>query len=258
MRTILILTFCCAIAPLAGASPQKTPTPVPHYGKPTIYKKPGPLIPKKPVVSSQLIPKKPVLSSPLVPKKPVVTSPLIPKTPVLSPSLVPKKPVVTLPLVPKTPVATTPDVPKTPTPFIPNYSIPGSKNWKGPEYVVFINYHPHWHNQLWWKSHYNHIVFVFGGWYYWSNGYWYPTWGYARNAHYAYDGPIYAASPDVDPGQVVTSVQSALQQQGYYQGDIDGMLGPDTSAALAAYQQAQGLETTGAIDEPTLASLGLT
>jgi peptidoglycan hydrolase-like protein with peptidoglycan-binding domain len=53
-------------------------------------------------------------------------------------------------------------------------------------------------------------------------------------------------------------VQSALQQQGYYQGEIDGMLGADTSAALATYQQAQGLETTGAIDEPTLESLGLT
>jgi localization factor PodJL len=61
----------------------------------------------------------------------------------------------------------------------------------------------------------------------------------------------------MDPGQVVANVQSALQQQGYYQGDIDGVLGPQTRAALAEYQSAQGIEPTGAIDEPTLDTLGM-
>jgi len=52
-------------------------------------------------------------------------------------------------------------------------------------------------------------------------------------------------------------VQSALQEQGYYQGEIDGVLGPETRAALAEYQSAQGLEPTGAVDEPTLETLGM-
>jgi peptidoglycan hydrolase-like protein with peptidoglycan-binding domain len=38
---------------------------------------------------------------------------------------------------------------------------------------------------------------------------------------------------------------------------VDGLLGPLTREALAAYQGDQGLTTTSAIDEPTLDSLGL-
>ena len=100
-------------------------------------------------------------------------------------------------------------------------------------------------------------MFVFGGWYYWNTGYWYPAWGYAPDSVYYYDGPIYASSPEEDPAQVVANVQSALQQQGFYQGEVDGVLGPQTRAALAEYQSAQGLEPTGAVDEPTLETLGM-
>ncbi len=56
---------------------------------------------------------------------------------------------------------------------------------------------------------------------------------------------------------MVANVQSALQEQGYYQGEVDGVLGPQTRAALAEYQSAQGLEPTGAVDEPTLETLGM-
>jgi Putative peptidoglycan binding domain len=141
--------------------------------------------------------------------------------------------------------------------FNQNYRIAGAHNWKGPKYAVFVNYHPLWQPQWWWTSHYNHIVFIYGGWYYWNANYWYPAWGYAPDSVYAYDGPIYASSPDYDPAQVVANVQSALQQQGYYQGDIDGVLGPQTRAALAEYQSAQGIEPTGLVDEPTLETLGM-
>lgn len=141
--------------------------------------------------------------------------------------------------------------------FNQNYKIAGAYNWKGPKYAVFVNYHPLWQSQWWWTSHYNHIVFIYGGWYYWNANYWYPAWGYAPDSVYAYDGPIYASSPDYDPAQVIANVQSALQQQGYYQGDIDGVLGPQTRAALAEYQSAQGIEPTGLVDEPTLETLGM-
>jgi len=53
-------------------------------------------------------------------------------------------------------------------------------------------------------------------------------------------------------------VQLALQQQGYYAGPIDGLLGPQTRGALAAFQADNGLATTSAVDRPTLQTLGLT
>jgi hypothetical protein len=141
--------------------------------------------------------------------------------------------------------------------FNGNFKIAGAQNWKGSKYVVFQNYHPQWHDHFWWSSHHNHIVFVFGSPYYWDTGYWYPAWGYDPGANYYFDGPIYASNPEVDPGQVVANVQSALQQQGYYQGEVDGILGPQTRAALADYQSAQGIEPTGAVDQPTLETLGM-
>jgi N-acetylmuramoyl-L-alanine amidase len=148
-----------------------------------------------------------------------------------------------------------PNVPK--VKFKAGYKIQNSWKWKGPKYVVFKNYHSQWHDKSWWGHHYNHVVFVFGGWYYWDGGYYYPAWGYAPDAYYAYDGPIYTGSVEMDPGQVVANAQTALQEQGYYTGEVDGILGPLTRAALAQYQEASGLEPTGAIDEPTVESLGL-
>jgi Putative peptidoglycan binding domain len=138
-----------------------------------------------------------------------------------------------------------------------NYKIAGAQNWHGSQYVVFQNYHPQWHDTWWWNWHHPHLTFIYGGWYYWNSSYWYPAWGYAPNSVYVYDGPIYSSSPSEDPGQVVANVQSALQEQGYYQGEIDGVLGPQTRAALAEFQSAQGLEPTGAVDEPTLQTLGM-
>jgi hypothetical protein len=141
--------------------------------------------------------------------------------------------------------------------FNGNYRISNAHNWRGSNYVVFQNYRPQWHDQGWWRSRHSRIVFFFGAPYYWDSGYAYPAWGYDPGASYYYDGPIYASSPDVDLGQEVANVQAALQQQGYYQGDIDGILGPETRAALAEFQSAQGLEPTGTVDEPTLQTLGM-
>ncbi|MEP7015950.1 MAG: peptidoglycan-binding domain-containing protein [Verrucomicrobiota bacterium] len=135
--------------------------------------------------------------------------------------------------------------------------IEGAEHWKGNKYVVFKNYKCEWHDHDWWHNHHNKIVIVFGGAYYWDNGYWFPAFGYQPNAFYAYEGPIYAGSVQMDPGQVVANVQAALQERGYFVGEIDGALGPITRAALAKYQEDQGFEPTGAIDEPTLVSFGM-
>jgi hypothetical protein len=140
--------------------------------------------------------------------------------------------------------------------FQQNRRIQGSQNWQGKNYWAFRNYRSAWHDRSWWHSHYNRVIFVYGGWYAWNSGWWYPAWGYAPNSYYAYDGPIYGYN-SLPPDQVVANVQAALQQQGYYQGDVDGLLGPITREAIAGYQADHGLYTTSAIDQPTLESLGM-
>ncbi len=138
-----------------------------------------------------------------------------------------------------------------------NRRIQGSRYWQGRKYWAFRNYRPAWHDRVWWRNHYNRIVFVYGGWYYWNAGWWYPAWGYDPGAYYAWDGPIYGYN-GLPPDQVVANVQAALQAQGYYQGEVDGLLGPLTREAIAGYQSDHGLYTTATIDQPTLQSLGMT
>src|SRR6266571_2339039 len=112
-----------------------------------------------------------------------------------------------------------PNIPK--AEFKAGARIPGSEKWQGPKYAVYRNYKAEWHDQGWWRSHYTTIIFVFGAPYYWFGSYWYPAWGYDPYATYYYDGPIYASSPDVYPDQMVANVQAALQEQGYYTGEVD-------------------------------------
>src|SRR6267378_4199918 len=119
-----------------------------------------------------------------------------------------------------------------PVKFQPGRHIQGSQHWQGKQYTVFRNYKSEWHNQGWWHSHYPRVVFVFGSPYYWNAGYWFPAWGYNPNAYYAWDGPIYAYNR-LPPDQVIANVQSALQQQGYYRGEVDGLIGPLTRGAIA-------------------------
>ena len=54
----------------------------------------------------------------------------------------------------------------------------------------------------------------------------------------------------------VERAQQALKQAGHDAGPIDGVMGAQTSAALRAYQKAQGLEASGRLDDTTLAKLG--
>ncbi len=114
------------------------------------------------------------------------------------------------------------------------------------------------HNRNWWRSHYNTTFVLFGGgYYYWWNNYWYPAYGYSPYYNnYLYSEPIYGYN-DLDPGQVIENVQLALRDEGYYPGAIDGLVGPQTRAALSAYQRDHGLVITSAVDEPTLVTLGL-
>jgi Putative peptidoglycan binding domain len=132
-----------------------------------------------------------------------------------------------------------------------------SSQFSGRQYAAFRNYHRTWHDRGWWRSHFNRVIFVSGGWWYWNAGYWYPAWGYDPYAYYPDDGPIYGYSSDLAPDQVVTNVQAQLQRDGYYRGPVDGVLGPMTRQAIAAFQADHGLAITSTVDEPTLDTLGV-
>ena len=142
--------------------------------------------------------------------------------------------------------------------FNASRQISGSEHWQGTQYTVFRSYRPQWHDQTWYRSRYNRIELIAGGYYFFDAGYWYPAWGYQPTAqYYVYDGPIYAGSRAEPPDRVIADVQAALQEMGYYRGEVDGLLGPLTREALIGYQTDNGLYITAAIDQPTLDSLGI-
>jgi peptidoglycan hydrolase-like protein with peptidoglycan-binding domain len=57
--------------------------------------------------------------------------------------------------------------------------------------------------------------------------------------------------------QAVQDVQSRLRQAGVYNGQIDGLWGADSQAALERYQQSHQLQVTGQLIQATAATLGL-
>jgi hypothetical protein len=117
--------------------------------------------------------------------------------------------------------------------------------------------HRQWRDRHWWDQNCTTIVFVNSGYYFLDAGYWYPALGYdPLNSYYDYDGPIYTYG-NLLPDQVIANVQAALQDTGYYFGAVTGSLNVETRAALANFQRDYGLPITGAIDQPTVETLGL-
>ncbi|MFZ1218491.1 MAG: peptidoglycan-binding protein [Chthoniobacterales bacterium] len=142
--------------------------------------------------------------------------------------------------------------------FSAGFRLPGVETWSGPRYEVYRSYHPERHDRGWYHSHYQRVELVAGGYYYFNNGYWYPAWGYdSGHEYYAYDAPIYSGKHAEPPDKVIADVQAALQEMGYYKGEVDGLIGPLTREALTGYQRDNGITVTAVIDEPTLDALGM-
>lgn len=138
-----------------------------------------------------------------------------------------------------------------------------------------------WHRD--WDRHHahfhNNLVFVFVDGFWWGLSPWdyYPYYSYGDypydysygnpydyagyyNGDYPYndnDQPGYAASGQYPGNSTISAVQSELAKLGYYDGAIDGVLGDQTEAAIARYQQDQDLSVSGTLDTATLQSLGL-
>jgi His-Xaa-Ser repeat protein HxsA len=55
--------------------------------------------------------------------------------------------------------------------------------------------------------------------------------------------------------QTIVSVQKELAKLGYYHGQIDGIVGPETRKAISWFQSVDKLSVSGRIDDPTLKAL---
>jgi peptidoglycan hydrolase-like protein with peptidoglycan-binding domain len=55
----------------------------------------------------------------------------------------------------------------------------------------------------------------------------------------------------------VKEAQQKLKDDGEYQGQVDGKLGPKTASAVKQYQQKNGLKQTGRLDRDTMSKLGV-
>jgi Putative peptidoglycan binding domain len=148
---------------------------------------------------------------------------------------------------------------------------------------VFARHDGNWHRD--WDRHHAHFdhghVFVFTDGFWWGLYPWdyypYDAYGSDPSDYYGYpygyeDYPYdssdyntqdpysyyngYAARGESSNG-VVSSVQSQLAKLGYYRGAIDGVLGDQTEAAIARYQENNDLSVTGVVTAATLQSLGL-
>jgi hypothetical protein len=117
------------------------------------------------------------------------------------------------------------------------------------------------------RGHYQYAFASHSGWnhgqeyawhghhYRWFNNGWFIIDPYPWAA--GYYGTGYYNGPGYNSGSVSVEVQQALSQQGYYNGPIDGVVGPGTSAAISAYQQNNGLPVTGTITPAVVNGLGI-
>src|SRR5207237_4438150 len=99
----------------------------------------------------------------------------------------------------------------------------------------------HRHDRSWWRNRYSRFALFGGGYYYWDNNYWYPAYGYdPYYSSYYYDEPIYGYQ-DMDPGQVIASVQTELQRLGYYRYAVEGVMGPAQRRPIGDFLRDPGL-----------------
>jgi hypothetical protein len=104
------------------------------------------------------------------------------------------------------------------------------------------------------------------GWGWWGWGGYYPYWIWGDYYPY-YSGDYYGYGGD-DPSASGSgsgsgwqnenqALQARLAQLGFYRGRIDGVVGPETEAAIRAFQASRRLRVSGELDRETLDALGM-
>jgi hypothetical protein len=123
-----------------------------------------------------------------------------------------------------------------------------------------------------WNGH--HCRFINGSWVIFDFGFdpWWPYWGYPYDYYgytyypddydqsgYGYGGEYYDQNgyADQSTSSIVAAAQERLAREGYYRGQIDGIVGPETRRAIARYQSNHGLRVNGNLTPDTLGAMGL-
>jgi hypothetical protein len=127
---------------------------------------------------------------------------------------------------------------------------------------VWHGRHYHWNNGAW--------VIINDGYYPWDDSYYFPASSdvYPDMSYDYGDTPsdagapnpapnALAANPFPRPDNIATDVQQSLASRGYYDGEIDGIVGDATREAIADFQKDSNLPTTGYITKSLLNALGL-
>ncbi len=121
------------------------------------------------------------------------------------------------------------------------------------------------HRDHFWNGH--RCRFVNGEWFIYDTGFYPYDYGYPYDYYpYEYDPGVYEDDANYysqgaydSSGQVtdstVASAQTQLARQGYYRGEIDGIVGPETRRAIMRYQSDRGLRVTGRLNVDTLHAL---
>jgi putative peptidoglycan binding protein len=122
----------------------------------------------------------------------------------------------------------------------PNYSYYSSYPYSNWGYGISGGYYPYSYYGGYPYSGYNSYYSSYGG---------YPYSGYNS---YSYYTPTYRYN-----GSMVAAVQQRLGRLGYYHGVVDGIMGPQTRNAIAAFESRNGLIVDGTIDRAVLDRLGL-
>jgi Putative peptidoglycan binding domain len=156
----------------------------------------------------------------------------------------------------------------------------GSRGLAGRNNHVFAQRSANWHRDWnrrsdhWWHGH--RCRFVNGSWFIFDFGFlpWYG-WPYDYSGYdyypypYGYDPGIYEGvdsnyygeenyyPSDQSTDSIVAAAQERLAREGYYEGEIDGVLSAETRRAVIRYQGDRSLRVTGYLSSETLQSLGL-
>jgi len=147
----------------------------------------------------------------------------------------------------------------------------GTRSYAGPQYTGTRYYGstPYYAG----NAYYGGTSYYYGGasypYYSYYSGWPYSNWGYGTasgyypytygsgypsysNRYYSYYTPTYGYSTSL-----VAAVQRRLGQLGYYHGVVDGLIGPRTRDAIAAFESRNGLAVDGRISRPLLDTLRL-
>jgi Putative peptidoglycan binding domain len=108
--------------------------------------------------------------------------------------------------------------------------------------------------------HHRHDRFFFGFFPIWypSGGYYgygYPGHSYDNYDGYYQDNGYYSGQSDSASIQVL--VQEPVARRGYYTGQVDGVIGPQTRSAIREFQRDNGLAVTGRITPELLQAQGM-